>query len=121
MLRLGEFPETEQGGPVCASPGSSSSPFVIIKFSESRFCLSDTSRGSCEKTIFPVKTSEGGKAAETNVFHQGRDSLKGYSKQSHLQEISIITSVMEDTSRGEKITKQISSKVINVVCRNADF
>lgn len=38
---------TEQDDPACASPGSSSSPFVIITFSESRFGLSDTSRGSC--------------------------------------------------------------------------
>lgn len=77
VLRSGESPSvSEQGGPVCASPGRSSSPFVIIKFSESRFCLSDTSRGSCEKTIFPREDVWGGKAAETNVFHQGKDSLE---------------------------------------------
>lgn len=50
VLRSGESPSvTEQGGPVCASPGSSGSLFVIIKFPENRFCLSDTSRRSCER------------------------------------------------------------------------
>lgn len=76
VLRAGESPSvTELCSPICASPGCSSLPFVIIKFSESRFCLSDTLRGSCEKTISPREDVWGGKAAETNVFHQGKDSL----------------------------------------------
>lgn len=77
-VESGESPSASwEGGHVCASPHSSSTTFVIIKFSESRFCLSDTLRGSCEKTIFAVNMSEEGKTAETNVFHQGKDWESG--------------------------------------------
>lgn len=73
VLELGESPSvTRQRGCVCASPHSSSAPFVIIKFSESRFCLSDTFRGSCEKTIFPARTSEEGKQQKQMCFIRGK-------------------------------------------------
>ena len=82
VLTSGESPSvTEQGRPVSASPGSSSAPFVIIKFSESRFCLSDTSRRRLWKDHFPSRGClRRESSGEQMCFIREKTAWKGFSK-----------------------------------------
>lgn len=97
---------SEQGGPVCASPCSSGSPFAIIKMFSSSDLISLTHRGeAAKKTIFPGKTSEEGKQQKQMCFIREKTSWRGYSKQFHLTKVSIITSEKERKGRRGTIPK----------------